>query len=156
MSREDVEYYRSRAAQERELAAAATSPEAAKAHEELARSYEILVERADRLGEAAQFRGRGDAFSRGDELQARQLAGLEDDLANSDGNETQKGLLALACSRREASQGGPFAASRYRCCLQVQTNQQVGATSPANGGRRTHGLVQRCFRCLRGPMRRKQ
>ena len=49
MSREDVDYYRSRAAQERELAAAATSPEAAKAHEELARCYEILVERADYL-----------------------------------------------------------------------------------------------------------
>jgi hypothetical protein len=49
MSREDVEYYRSRAAQERQLAAEATSPEAAKAHEELARSYEILVKRAEYL-----------------------------------------------------------------------------------------------------------
>jgi hypothetical protein len=49
MSREDVEYYRSRAEQERRLAAEATSSEAAKAHGELARSYEILVERAEYL-----------------------------------------------------------------------------------------------------------
>ena len=59
MSVDDVAYYRRRALQERELAEQATTPEAAKAHEELAKSYEGLVNRADYLpgkreaGEAA-------------------------------------------------------------------------------------------------------
>lgn len=49
MSREDVEYYRQRAREERELAANADSPEAAKAHAELATHYEALVRNADLL-----------------------------------------------------------------------------------------------------------
>jgi hypothetical protein len=49
MSLDDVEYYRLRARQERGLAEAATSPEAAKAHEELAKNYEALIERSDML-----------------------------------------------------------------------------------------------------------
>jgi hypothetical protein len=49
VSVEDVEYYRSRAIQERRFAAEATSPEAAKAHEELAEHYEGLVLHADLL-----------------------------------------------------------------------------------------------------------
>lgn len=57
MSVEDVEYYRSRAAQERQFAREAANPEAAKAHEELAQHYEGLVAHADMLpqerGEAA-------------------------------------------------------------------------------------------------------
>jgi hypothetical protein len=52
MSIENVEYYRSRAAQERQLAREATSPEAAKAHAELAGHYEALVEHADMLPKA--------------------------------------------------------------------------------------------------------
>lgn len=57
MSVEDVEYYRSRAAQERQFAKDAVSPEAIKVHEELAEHYEGLVAHADMLpqirGEAA-------------------------------------------------------------------------------------------------------
>lgn len=49
MSLDDVEYYRSRARDERELAAKATSAEAAKAHEELAQHYDELVERSEML-----------------------------------------------------------------------------------------------------------
>ena len=49
MSVEDVDYYRRRAEQERNLAEAADSPEAAKAHAELAKFYEGLVARADYL-----------------------------------------------------------------------------------------------------------
>lgn len=49
MSFEDVEYYRRRALQERELADAAEGPEAAKAHADLAGFYEGLVERAEYL-----------------------------------------------------------------------------------------------------------
>lgn len=49
MSLENVEYYRSRALEERRLAQEAASPEAVKAHEELAGHYEALVERADML-----------------------------------------------------------------------------------------------------------
>lgn len=46
MSLDDVAYYRQRALEERQLAEAADSPEAAQAHAELARSYETLIERA--------------------------------------------------------------------------------------------------------------
>ena len=49
MSLDDVEYYRRRAEQERELADSADSVEAARAHGELARFYEGLVKRADYL-----------------------------------------------------------------------------------------------------------
>jgi hypothetical protein len=49
MSLDDVEYYRRRARDERDLAASATTAESAKAHEELARLYEGLVERSDML-----------------------------------------------------------------------------------------------------------
>ena len=49
MSREDVEYYRQRAREERALAAAAANPEAAKAHAELADHYEALVRNVDLL-----------------------------------------------------------------------------------------------------------
>jgi hypothetical protein len=49
MSLEDVEYYRRRAFEERERAAKADSPEAADAHQELARHYEGLVARAELL-----------------------------------------------------------------------------------------------------------
>jgi hypothetical protein len=47
MSRDDVEYYRRRALEERERAAKADSSEAANAHQELARYYESVVARAD-------------------------------------------------------------------------------------------------------------
>ena len=46
ISLQDVEYYRRRASQERQLAEAAEGDEAAKAHSELAGFYESLVERA--------------------------------------------------------------------------------------------------------------
>jgi hypothetical protein len=49
MSFDDVAYYRRRARDERDLAATAATAEAAKAHEELARLYEGLVERSDML-----------------------------------------------------------------------------------------------------------
>ena len=49
MSREDVEYYRVRAREERALAIASASPEAAKAHAELAGHYEALVRNAELL-----------------------------------------------------------------------------------------------------------
>lgn len=49
MSVDDVEYYRRRALEERERAARADSAEAANAHQELARHYEGLVNRADML-----------------------------------------------------------------------------------------------------------
>jgi hypothetical protein len=49
MSLEDVEYYRRRAREERELAAKADSAEAATAHSELAMHYEGLVEHLDLL-----------------------------------------------------------------------------------------------------------
>ena len=52
MSQEDVAYYRLRAKQERKLAAEANSQEAAKAHAELAKGYEILVKRAELLPSA--------------------------------------------------------------------------------------------------------
>jgi hypothetical protein len=46
---EDVEYYRRRAIEERERAARADNPEAAEAHQGLARHYERIVARADLL-----------------------------------------------------------------------------------------------------------
>lgn len=49
MSLDDVEYYRRRAVEERKRAAKADSPEAANAHQELARHYEGLVARSDML-----------------------------------------------------------------------------------------------------------
>jgi len=49
MSLYDVEYYRSRAAKERQLAEEAESPEAAAAHKELAQHYEGLVALANLL-----------------------------------------------------------------------------------------------------------
>lgn len=49
MSLDDVEYYRRRAVEERGRAAKADSPEAANAHQELARHYEGLVARAELL-----------------------------------------------------------------------------------------------------------
>lgn len=49
MSLDDVEYYRRRALEEREHVAKADSPEAANAHQELARHYEGLVAKADLL-----------------------------------------------------------------------------------------------------------
>ena len=49
MSLENVEYYRLRASQERQLAKEATNAEAAKAHAELAGHYEALVEHSDML-----------------------------------------------------------------------------------------------------------
>ena len=49
MSLEDVEYYQRRALEERRRAALADSPEAANAHQELARHYEALVSRADMM-----------------------------------------------------------------------------------------------------------
>lgn len=49
MSREDIEYYRERAREERALAASSASPEAAKAHAELAGHYEALVRNVELL-----------------------------------------------------------------------------------------------------------
>lgn len=49
MSLEDVAYYRSRALEERRRAKNADSPEAAKAHTDLAELYEGLVARAGML-----------------------------------------------------------------------------------------------------------
>lgn len=49
MSLDDIEYYRRRARQERELVGQALTSEAAKAHEELAALYEGLIERVDWL-----------------------------------------------------------------------------------------------------------
>jgi len=47
MQSHDVEYYRARAAAERELAEASENAEVAAIHEELAVQYEALVEQAD-------------------------------------------------------------------------------------------------------------
>jgi hypothetical protein len=47
MSLDDLEYYRRRALEERERAAKADSPEAANAHQELARHYEGILARAE-------------------------------------------------------------------------------------------------------------
>jgi hypothetical protein len=47
MQSHDVEYYRARAAAERELAEASENAEVAGIHEELAVQYEALVEQAD-------------------------------------------------------------------------------------------------------------
>jgi hypothetical protein len=49
MSLDDIEYYRRRALEERELAHNSTTPEAASAHAELAGHYEALVAHADML-----------------------------------------------------------------------------------------------------------
>jgi hypothetical protein len=49
MSMDDVEYYRRRAIEERERAARADHPEAARAHQDLARHYEGIVAHADML-----------------------------------------------------------------------------------------------------------
>lgn len=49
MSQVDVEYYRRRALEERERAAKTDNPEAAHAHQELARHYEGLVARKEML-----------------------------------------------------------------------------------------------------------
>lgn len=46
---DDVEYFRRRAIEERERAAKTDNPEAANAHQELARHYEAPVARADML-----------------------------------------------------------------------------------------------------------
>lgn len=59
MSRDDVEYYCRRAVEERGRAANAETPEAANAHQQLARHYETLVANADlvplkRVGAANQ------------------------------------------------------------------------------------------------------
>ena len=51
MSSDDIEYYRTRAAQEREAAADATQSEVVAIHLELAKLYEALVEQPElRLG----------------------------------------------------------------------------------------------------------
>ena len=47
MSLDDIEYYRRRALEERELASKSDSPEAANAHQEMARHYESLLARAE-------------------------------------------------------------------------------------------------------------
>ncbi len=49
MSMDDVDYYRRRAIEERERSAKAENPEAAKAHQDLARHYEGIVARAELL-----------------------------------------------------------------------------------------------------------
>jgi hypothetical protein len=49
MSLEVVDYYRRRALEERERAAKADDPDAANAHQELARHYEGLLARAEML-----------------------------------------------------------------------------------------------------------
>jgi hypothetical protein len=60
MSQENIEYYRRRAREEREIAAVSTSPEAAKAHAELATHYEALVKYADLLPQASGLAGNDD------------------------------------------------------------------------------------------------
>ncbi len=47
MSSSNTEYYRARARAERKLASDARRPDVAAIHEELARQYEVLVERAE-------------------------------------------------------------------------------------------------------------
>jgi hypothetical protein len=47
MSGKDLAYYKERAASERKLAAECKNEDVAAIHEELARQYEALVERAD-------------------------------------------------------------------------------------------------------------
>ena len=47
MSSDDIEYYRARAAQEREAAADASQSNVAAIHEELARLYEALAEQPE-------------------------------------------------------------------------------------------------------------
>lgn len=47
MSQDDVEYYRARAIEERALAQSSDRENVREIHEELARQYEALVERAD-------------------------------------------------------------------------------------------------------------
>ena len=49
MSVLDIPYYRRRAIEENELAAASTEPRAAKAHAELAKHYQALVDSAAML-----------------------------------------------------------------------------------------------------------
>jgi hypothetical protein len=49
MSLDDIEYYRRRAREERALAEAATNPDVARAHAELAGHYEGLIEHSDLL-----------------------------------------------------------------------------------------------------------
>lgn len=49
MSLNNVDYFRRRALEERQRAAAATSPEAAGIHQELARQYEDLLASTDEL-----------------------------------------------------------------------------------------------------------
>lgn len=49
MSFDDIDYYRRRALEERKIAETTDSPEAAKAHLELATHYEALVKYADLL-----------------------------------------------------------------------------------------------------------
>ena len=49
MSRTDVAYYRRRAREERDLAAKADNPHAARAHIELAKNYEGLVAHQEML-----------------------------------------------------------------------------------------------------------
>jgi hypothetical protein len=46
---DDVEYYRRRALEERERAAKSDNPDAARAHQDLAKHYEGIVARADLL-----------------------------------------------------------------------------------------------------------
>lgn len=47
MTPEDTEYYRERAAAEREMARKAATPEIAAIHEELARGYDSLAKQAE-------------------------------------------------------------------------------------------------------------
>ena len=61
MSREDIEYYRIRAREERALAAASDNPEAAKAHAELAGHYEALVKNVELLPPHRRPLGEGEA-----------------------------------------------------------------------------------------------
>jgi hypothetical protein len=49
MSLQDIPYYRRRAIEENELAAASTEPRAARAHAELAKHYQALVDSAAML-----------------------------------------------------------------------------------------------------------
>jgi len=49
MSLDNIEYYRRRAAEERERARKTDIPEAARAHRDLAAHYEALVEHSDFL-----------------------------------------------------------------------------------------------------------
>lgn len=50
MLQSDIEYYRRRAAAERELARTATSPASAAIHAELARGYDALAENPEATG----------------------------------------------------------------------------------------------------------